>query len=131
MNESQRQAQLMRAQALIIEAPDATEARTRTAYLHGYLDGLLDAGHLSVYNAQGLKKVATNYRDMRLTSLGAAAVPNPPQGEDDGRPRTADQEAGVTWWNTLTLAERQHWMVEARNTGVVADAWVAYKRAQE
>ena len=121
----------MRAQTLIIEAPDSTEARTRTAYLHGYLDGLLEEGHLSVYNAQSLKTVATEYRDMRLTALGAAAVPNPPQGEDDGRPRTADQEAGMSWWNTLTVAERQHWMVEARNTGVVADAWVAYKRTHD
>lgn len=131
MNESQRQALLMRAQTLIIEAPDATEARTRTAYLHGYLDGLLDAGQLSVYNAQELKKIATEYRDMRLAALGAAAGPNPPQGEDDGRPRTADQEASMAWWNTLTLSERQHWMGEARNTGFVADAWVAYSRAQK
>ncbi|TMU81370.1 hypothetical protein FGA82_07360 [Pseudomonas fluorescens] len=131
MNESQRQARLMRAQTLIIEAIDATEARTRTAYLHGYLDGLLVEGHISVSNAQSLKTVATEYRDMRLTALGAAPVPNPPQGEDYGRPYTADQEASMTWWNILTVVERQHWMAEARNTGLVADAWAAYKRAHD
>lgn len=131
MNEAQRQARLMTALKLITEASDATEARTRTAYAHGYLDGLLDEGHLSVDNARGLKTTATARRDKRLADLGAAPVPNPAQGDDYGRARTADEDAGITWWNALTVAERSHWMAVAGDTGVVADAWTVYKRAHE
>ncbi len=45
-----------------------------------------------------------------------------------GSGRTADEAAGMTWWNALTDDERQHWMAAAGNTGVVADAWSTYKR---
>ena len=82
--EAQRQARLMNAQSLIINASDATEARTRTAYLLGYLDALLDEGHLSVYNAQTLRRVATGYRDSRLAAIEAAAMQNPHKEEGSG-----------------------------------------------
>jgi len=131
MNDAQRQARLMTALKLITEAADATEARTRTAYAHGYLDGLLDEGQLSVHNANSLKSTATARRDKRLADLGAAPVPNPPQGEDYGRARTADEDAGIAWWNALSVAERRHWMAAAGDTGVAADAWTAYKRAHK
>jgi hypothetical protein len=42
----------------------------------------------------------------------------------------ADAEAGVTWWNKLTPAQRRYWMERAANTGVAADAWHAFKQAQ-
>ena len=72
MNDAQRQARLMMALKLITEATDAMDARTRTAYAHGYIDGLLDEGELSVENAQGLKTTAMLRRDKRLADLGAS-----------------------------------------------------------
>lgn len=46
-----------------------------------------------------------------------------------GSGRTADEAAGMTWWNALTEDERRYWMATAGDTGVVADAWAAYKRS--
>lgn len=128
-DDARRQARLMVALKLIGEAPEATDARTRAAYAVGYIDGLLDEGHLSVENADGLKKVAVQRRDQRLTDLGAAPVPSPAQGEDWGRPRTADELTGMIWWNSLDEQQRRYWMAQAGNTGVAADAWLAYKRS--
>ncbi|MGG2576106.1 hypothetical protein ACQYZY_28765 [Pseudomonas aeruginosa] len=45
-----------------------------------------------------------------------------------GSKPTADEAAGMTWWNALTEDERRYWMATAGDTGVVADAWAAYKR---
>lgn len=52
----------------------------------------------------------------------------PPDPTD--REPTADERAGMTWWNTLSEAERRRWMREAGDTGIAADAWAAYQRAQ-
>lgn len=43
------------------------------------------------------------------------------------REPTADERAGMAWWNALDEAGRRHWMQQAGNTGRVADAWEAYK----
>lgn len=67
-DEARRQARLMVAMKLIGETTDATDARTRTAYAVGYIDGLLDEGHLSIENAEGLKKAAMLRRDQRLAA---------------------------------------------------------------
>lgn len=45
-----------------------------------------------------------------------------------GSGRTADEAAGMAWWNALTEDKRRYWMATAGDTGVVADAWSAYKR---
>lgn len=74
MNEAQRQVRLMTAMNLITEAVDAIDARTRTAYAVGYIDGLLDEGQISVHNAQNQKTIAKSRRDMRLSDLGATPV---------------------------------------------------------
>lgn len=42
---------------------------------------------------------------------------------------SADERAGIAWWNALTQRERSAWMEKAGNTGVVADAWEAFKRS--
>lgn len=127
---AQRQMRITTALELITAAVDALEARTRTAYACGYIDGLLDEGQLSVDHARNLNSIATGRRDARLAALGVAPAPNPPQGEDIGRARTGDENAGMTWWNALTEADRRHWMAEAGNTGVVADAWHRYKEGR-
>lgn len=43
------------------------------------------------------------------------------------REPTADEAAGIAWWNALTEAERAKWLAET-GTAVPADAWAAYKR---
>lgn len=43
-----------------------------------------------------------------------------------------DAETGMAWWNATTVEERSRWMRAAGDTGVVADAWEAFKSgAQE
>jgi len=49
-------------------------------------------------------------------------------GEDD-RPLTPDEVDGMVWWNSLTEAERAHWLHVA-GSALVADAWAAFKRSQ-
>jgi len=49
--------------------------------------------------------------------------------ERDREP-TADERAGMDWWNALDEKTRRHWMDQAGNSGRAADAWAAYKRAQ-
>ena len=46
------------------------------------------------------------------------------------REPTADERAGMVWWNALSEAERLRWMHAAGDTGIAADAWTAYQRAQ-
>ncbi|RWC69652.1 MAG: hypothetical protein EOS71_27635 [Mesorhizobium sp.] len=40
---------------------------------------------------------------------------------------TADEIAGMQWWNSLTEAERANWLARA-DSAVPAEAWAAYKR---
>ena len=40
---------------------------------------------------------------------------------------TADEIAGMQWWNSLTEAERADWLARA-DSAVPAEAWAAYKR---
>lgn len=42
---------------------------------------------------------------------------------------TADEAAGMAWWNALSEVERYTWLDVAKSF-VVADAWEAFKRAQ-
>ena len=42
-------------------------------------------------------------------------------------PRTADEAAGIAWWNQLTEIERARWLAAA-GSAVVADAWALCKR---
>lgn len=44
------------------------------------------------------------------------------------RQPTADETAGIEWWNSLSVTDRAHWLAEA-GSAVVADAWAAYKRS--
>lgn len=43
---------------------------------------------------------------------------------------TADEIAGMTWWNNLKPIERACWLTTAGHARSVADAWAAYKRSQ-
>jgi hypothetical protein len=43
---------------------------------------------------------------------------------------TADEKAGIDWWNALTEAERDSWC-RAANTPTPAVAWDYCKRASE
>jgi hypothetical protein len=45
------------------------------------------------------------------------------------REPSADERAGMGWWNGLDEADRRHWMERSGNTGRACDAWAAYKRA--
>jgi hypothetical protein len=42
----------------------------------------------------------------------------------------SEAELGMAWWNRLTERERVQWMAVAGNTGVAADAWAAFRRAE-
>jgi len=44
-------------------------------------------------------------------------------------PMTADEKAGIEWWNSLTHMARAYWLASA-GTAVVADAWECFKRDQ-
>lgn len=41
-----------------------------------------------------------------------------------------DAQRGLDWWNGLDEAMRKHWTTKPGNTGVVADAWSAFKNDQ-
>lgn len=64
----------------------------------------------------------------RLVTLRALECMAQEHINSGGSGRTADETAGMVWWNALTEEERRHWMATAGDTGVVADAWAAYKR---
>ena len=42
------------------------------------------------------------------------------------RSPTADEQAGIDWWNGVTEATRAHWLKVA-NTAVPAEAWARFK----
>jgi hypothetical protein len=42
-----------------------------------------------------------------------------------------DAEIGMAWWNRLSESDRREWMARAGDTGVAADAWAEFKRAQD
>lgn len=44
---------------------------------------------------------------------------------------TADEIAGMAWWNNLKPEKRARWLTTAGYACSVADAWAAYKRSQE
>jgi hypothetical protein len=49
-------------------------------------------------------------------------------GEQDREP-TAEESAGMAWWNPLTEGERANWLARAA-TAVPAEAWAEYRRSQ-
>lgn len=65
----------------------------------------------------------------RLVMLRALECVSQDFMSSGGSGRTADEAAGMTWWNALHDEARRYWMAQAGNTGVVADAWAAYKRS--
>ena len=40
---------------------------------------------------------------------------------------TADERAGMDWWNALTEDRRAYWL-RAANSAIPAEAWAEYKR---
>lgn len=42
---------------------------------------------------------------------------------------TADEKAGMEWWNSLTPIARSYWLSTA-GSAVAADAWKAFKQEQ-
>ncbi|WP_104963002.1 hypothetical protein [Pseudomonas sp. XWY-1] len=52
-----------------------------------------------------------------------------PQADSSKRSPTADEAAGMAWWNCMPDVERSQWLA-ASGTGSVADAWEARKAAQ-
>ncbi len=49
-------------------------------------------------------------------------------GEQDREP-TAEESAGMAWWNALTEGERANWLARA-DTAVPAEAWAECRRGQ-
>lgn len=47
--------------------------------------------------------------------------------DEPNRNPTADEIAGMQWWNSLTEAVRSDWLARA-DSAVPAEAWAAYKR---
>jgi hypothetical protein len=45
------------------------------------------------------------------------------------REPTANERAGMDWWNSLSESERATWLTKA-NSAKPSDAWAAYDRAQ-
>lgn len=43
---------------------------------------------------------------------------------------TADERAGIEWWNALTEEDRRFWLAAAL-TAVPAEAWQYFKRCAE
>jgi len=43
---------------------------------------------------------------------------------------SADEIAGMAWWNNQKQDERAAWLTTAGHACSVADAWAAYKRSQ-
>ena len=39
---------------------------------------------------------------------------------------SADESAGMEWWNALTEEQRAYWL-DAANTAIVAEAWAYHK----
>lgn len=52
----------------------------------------------------------------------------PPKADSSGSP-TADEAAGMAWWNCMPDDERSQWLA-ASGSGSVAGAWAARKAAQ-
>jgi hypothetical protein len=48
----------------------------------------------------------------------------------DDRQPTADEQAGMAWWNSLTEAERAYWLHRA-DTATPAEAWDAFKQLRQ
>lgn len=48
-------------------------------------------------------------------------------GMNTGREATADEQAGMDWWNALSEEQCARWL-RAAGSAVPADAWAAYKR---
>ena len=46
------------------------------------------------------------------------------------REPTADELAGMAWWNGLSEVERAYWLGVA-GSAIVAEAWRAFKRSGE
>ena len=47
---------------------------------------------------------------------------------NEERKPTTDQAMGMAWWNNLSEPQRVRWMAAAGNTGIVADAWLSFKK---
>lgn len=48
--------------------------------------------------------------------------------EYDRKP-TADEQAGMDWWNSLSETMREYWCEMAKSY-IAADAWAQFKRAR-
>lgn len=49
---------------------------------------------------------------------------------EDEREASADERAGMEWWNALPEGERALWLAQA-HSAKASDAWIAYKRAKD
>ncbi|KSG21234.1 hypothetical protein AO946_26190 [Pseudomonas aeruginosa] len=90
----------------------------------GYAQGMLDAMDILRVADAGLfsaDEMAELYERKRV-------VGNETVKRIEGEP-TDDEQAGIDWWNSLDEAARLHWMHYAGDTGVVADAWAAFKHS--
>ena len=43
----------------------------------------------------------------------------------NGEAASADETAGMEWWNAMSEDQRAYWLREA-NTAIVAEAWANY-----
>ncbi|MER9875249.1 hypothetical protein [Mesorhizobium sp. M0195] len=67
--------------------------------------------------------------DERKDCVGTDAIGSVASRNSQDPAPTADEHAGMAWWNALDEGGRRDWMQQAGNTGRAADAWKAYKRA--
>lgn len=67
--DAERQARLKAGIEQILNSQDPAQARTRTAYLTGYIDALVDESLLAEDEAQTLRSAAIQRRDKRLTEM--------------------------------------------------------------
>jgi len=90
---------------------------------------LATASQVEMYRGWAIQLPVSFVEPLRRAIGLAEAAISPLAGVHPPRLRqaTEDEVAGMRWWNGLTVAERAHWLAEARSA-VVADAWSVYKR---
>jgi predicted nucleic acid-binding protein len=96
-------------------------ATLHVPYPKSYRDSMVAATAL----AHGFAVVTRNVDDYR--AIAGLTLVNPWEHDPDAREPTADEAAGMLWWNGLSDAERARWAQRA-GTGVVADAWALFKQ---
>lgn len=100
----------------IADSKTLLDAQEKHAYRLGWIGALYWCDVLDAEVFQTLRRETTS----ALIAWERAA-----RDKLDTRTPTDDEQAGIDWWNNLDEAARRHWMLQAGDTGVAADAWAA------